>query len=172
MLTPIPGDRSCKNSYQFLRLLRDVHTAPDQNHCMVSFDITSLFTNVPITIACDLNRCHWDCIQPFSTLDLDAFIEGIQLCAAATIIQFLGKFYKQIFGCPMGSALSGALANLVMVDLENTALNQIPSSAICVYTRYVDDLFALMLRRFLSVSTSNTQFISSTLTIHCGKWSW
>ena len=54
----------------------------------------------------------------------------------------------------MGSSLSGALANIVMVDLETTALSAIPPEAVHIYTRYVDDIFAYLLKRFLDTSTS------------------
>ena len=116
---------------------------------MVSFDVTSLFTNVPITTACTLIRKHWAHIQPNSPLDVEAFIEGILLCTEATVIQYQNKFYRQIFGCPMGSALSGALANLVMIDLEHEALLTIPPQAIRVYTRYVDDIFSILRKIYL-----------------------
>ena len=38
---------------------------------------------------------------------------------------FIGAFYKQIFGCPMGSPVSAILANLVM---EHVAEHHTPSS--------------------------------------------
>ena len=149
LATKFPDDRSCSNSYEFLRLLRDDSEPLVDDFCMVSFDVTSLFTNVPIPTACELIRKHWTHIQPHTPLDADSFIAGISLCAEATIIQFHNKFYRQIFGCPMGSALSGALANIVMIDLECSALRQIPPQAIRVYTRYVDDIFSILRKLFL-----------------------
>ena len=149
LATNFPEDRSCSNSYEFLRMLRDDPTPLNDDFCMVSFDVTSLFTNVPVTTACELIRKHWAHVQPNTPLDADSFIAGILLCAEATIIQFHHKFYRQIFGCPMGSALSGALANIVMIDLESSALLQIPPQAIRIYTRYVDDIFSILRKLFL-----------------------
>ena len=112
---------------------------------MVSFDVVSLFTNVPMDLVYDLIRKHWDIITQATPLTLEQFLAGICLCSEATIIQFQGRFYQQIFGCPMGSSLSGPLANLVMVDLETQALLKIPKNALQIYARYVDDVFALAL---------------------------
>ena len=50
----------------------------------------------------------------------------------------------------MGSSLSGALANLVTVDLETNVLERMPPEAITIYTRYVDDIFSYMLKQFLN----------------------
>ena len=146
----IPNDRSCSNSYQFLRSIRECHVKPSDDMCFVSFDVKSLFTNVPIDLACELIQKHWDAIQENTTLNQDAFIEGIKLCASATVIQYDGKYYRQIFGCPMGSSLSGAITNLVMIDLENTSLQSIPTDAVNIYKRYVDDIFAYMLKCFIN----------------------
>ena len=71
------------------------------------------------------------------------------MCGKATIIQFNGKFFRQIFGCLMGSALSRDLANIIMVDLEVHALASIPTDAIQIYTRYVDDIFSYLLRTII-----------------------
>ena len=51
--------------------------------------------------------------------------------------------YKQIFGCPMGSLLSPIIANMVMEEIEQTALNTYlnPPSLL---VRYVDDVYAIV----------------------------
>ena len=77
-------------------------------------------------------------------LTCDEFLNGIRLCTRATVIKFQHNFYQQIFGCPMGSSLSGALANLVMVDLETSTLEHIPRDTISIFSRYVDNIFAFL----------------------------
>ena len=51
--------------------------------------------------------------------------------------------YKHIFGCPMDSSLSPIIANMVMDEIEQTALNTYlnPPS---LWLRYVDDVHAIM----------------------------
>ncbi len=63
----------------------------------------------------------------------------ISLIFNSTYFQFDGKFYKQIFGLPMGSPLSPILSDMVVQDLENEILSSLKFQ-IPVYYRYVDDL--------------------------------
>lgn len=73
--------------------------------------------------------------------------------------QFNGKFYKQIFGCSMGSAISPFVANLFMsyfeMDLKKSG--NFPR----VWYRYVDDVYAIIkkhqLRQFLG-KINNTKY--------------
>jgi len=47
--------------------------------------------------------------------------------------------YKQIFGTPMGSPLSPVIANLVLQDLEISAIKNLPFQ-LPFYYHYVDDI--------------------------------
>ena len=49
--------------------------------------------------------------------------------------------YKQIFGCPMGSPLSPLIANMVVEEIEQIALNTYIKSP-SLWVRYVDDVYA------------------------------
>jgi len=51
--------------------------------------------------------------------------------------------YKQIFGTPMGSPLSPIIADLIMQDLENSAIEKLPFDLPFFY-RYVDDIIFAM----------------------------
>ena len=52
---------------------------------------------------------------------------------------FNNKFYKQIFGIPMGSPLSPILADIVMQDFEKKVISMLPARLL-FYFRYVDDI--------------------------------
>ena len=56
-----------------------------------------------------------------------------------TYFQFNNKFYKQSFGTPMGSPISGLFVDLVMDDLESECLQKLSFKPIFFY-RYVDDI--------------------------------
>ena len=71
---------------------------------MVSFDVVSLFTKVPVN---DLLEYLAEVLDnyslPFST---DKILELIKLCVFDSVFTFDGKFYTQKFGMAMGNPLS------------------------------------------------------------------
>ena len=84
---------------------------------MVSFDVTSLFTKVPIDAALDvisqLLREDSSLIDrtPIPASDLCL---PIKLCLKSTYFQFQDTFFEQLEGAAMGSPLSPVVANLYM----------------------------------------------------------
>ena len=72
-------------------------------------------------------------------LPLDEFLAAIQFVFDSTYFIFNGVIYKQTFGSPMGSPLSPAIADLVLVDLEIIALERLPI-IVPIYYRYIDDV--------------------------------
>ena len=71
-------------------------------------------------------------------------MEALDICLQSSF--FFGYndvIYKQIFGCRMGFSLSPIIANMVMEEIEKTALNTYlkhPS----LWVRYVDGLYAII----------------------------
>lgn len=72
-------------------------------------------------------------------LPQDEFIRAIELILNSTFFTFDNTIYRQTFGSPMGSPLSPVIADLILCDLEERALEQIPFP-IPIYYRYVDDI--------------------------------
>jgi retron-type reverse transcriptase len=95
---------------------------------MVSFDIVSLFTKVPIRETMDLLGCHFkeDALALFRHV------------LTTSYFTFNGQFYGQTDGVAMGSPLSPVIANFYMVDYEKAALESAPLKPRCWF-RYVDD---------------------------------
>ena len=127
LLSPLVGKTkfTLKNSYQFADLLKDVNV--ESNKCMVSFDVVSLFTKIPINLAKDVA-----CEQLINDVTLSERTEmtindieiALNFCLNNTYFVFQGKFYQQIlFGVPMGSPISVTIANLVMEHIEIKAIN-------------------------------------------------
>jgi len=125
------------NSYQLVRELKEFALDPD--HIMVSLDVTSLFTNVPIELAMNSIERRWSSISHNTLIPLEDFKMAVNFVLNSTFFIFNGICYKQIFGTPMGSPLSPVIADLVLQDLELVAINNLPFH-LPFYYRYVDDI--------------------------------
>jgi hypothetical protein len=60
-----------------------------------------------------------------------------------TQFRFKDKFYEQLQGTPMGSPISGLLAEVIMQKFENTAFTEIKPR---IWIRYVDDTLVILKR--------------------------
>jgi len=121
---------------------------------LISLDVISLFTNVPIDLALDGLTNRWDQIKNDTKIPMIEFIQAVKLIFDSTFFTFNNKIYKQKFGTPMGSPLSPVIANIVMDDLEKKALNGLMFD-IPLYYRYVDDIA-------MAVPCQNTKTVLDT----------
>lgn len=118
-----------------------------EDDILVSYDVTSLFTNVPVqeTINILVEKAFAD--DWFnSTYDLnlqkDQLTQLLRMASTDQLFQFDGQLYEQCEGVAMGSPLGPLLANVFMCHLEERLADNdlIPS----FYKRYVDDTLAIM----------------------------
>jgi hypothetical protein len=115
---------------------------------MVSFDVTSLYTNVPQehTLTVIQNRLetkqNW---QNETKLEIEDVMTLLKLCLKGTYFQFRGGMYRQVDGVPMGSPISPIFADIFLQDLESTIIPQNPS--IDFWKRFSDDTFSLINQR-------------------------
>jgi len=130
-------DSSFKNSITLVKNLRNVHI-PDE-FCLVSLDVISLFTNVPIDLVMDSLRKKWGLIESHTKIPKQEFLDTIEFILGSTFFKFNDKIYRQTFGAPMGSPLSPIVADLIMQELESHTLKNL-SFIPPFYTRYVDDI--------------------------------
>ena len=113
---------------------------------MVSFNVVSLFTNVPVDLACHVAEQRLDANDSLgdrTSLSPDQIVSLLQLCLNATFVAFWGKFYQEVYGTAMGSPVSVTVANLVMEEVEQRALLSFPRPP-SIWKRYVDDVFAVL----------------------------
>ena len=62
--------------------------------------------------------------------------------------------YKQVFGLPMGSPISGLFADMVMNELETDCLEKLKSNhdvTPLLYTRYVDDALMIVNKNYIDI---------------------
>ena len=118
-----------------------------EDDILVSYEVTSLFTNVPVqeTINILVDKAFTD--NWFnSTYDLnlqkDQLTQLLRMASTDQLFQFHGQLYEQGEGVAMGSPLGPLLANVFMCYLEERLSDNdlIPP----FYRRYVDDTLAIM----------------------------
>ena len=141
LLVPLLPDKySVKDSFSFVEELRSFDF---NNKFLISFDVESLFTNIPlnetIDIAVDLILKH----HPKFSIKKPDLKKLFSFATSETHFLFNGKFYDQVDGVAMGSPLAPILANLFLGFHEETWLNNFNKADILLYRRYVDDTFCV-----------------------------
>ena len=91
---------------------------------MVSYDVRSLFTNVPLkrTIDICMDKMYRTTTITPPTIPEDVLRKLISHCVCNNTFVFDGKVYEQIDGVAMGSSLGPVLANIWMSYLEDQHL--------------------------------------------------
>ena len=125
VLSPVVGntDNTVKNSQHFAEFIRGQTLDADQ--MLVSFDVVSLFTKIPVDLAIKVatNRLRYDdSLWQRTPLPLEDITDLLSFCLNTTQFVFEGTYYKQVFGTAMDSPVSAVIANLVMEDIEHRAL--------------------------------------------------
>ena len=140
ILTPLVGksDSHMRNSELFSTFIAG-QVLPSGT-VLVSFDVISLFTNVPAGLAVEVahERLRKDTsLAEHTALSADQ-VANLRFCLDATFLAYRGEHYQQTFGTAMGSPVSITAANLVMEDVERRALSTYPLP-LPFWKRYVDD---------------------------------
>ena len=127
------------NSKEFAAKIEQTKLGEDE--ILVSFDIVSLFTNVPVDKACSIAKKRLlldDTLHLRTILSPDNIFDLLKLCLSTTYFQLREKFYEQTHGAPMGSSLSPVIANLFMEEFEKKTLATATLKP-GFWFRYVDD---------------------------------
>lgn len=111
----------------------------DDHHTLCSFDVVSLFTNVPIELALEGINNRWKYKKLNTKINQQEFILALRFVMSSTYFTFDHRMYKQTYGTPMGLPLSPIKADITMQYLELKALNAL-SFSLPFYYRYVDDI--------------------------------
>lgn len=118
----------------------------DEGYQFVSFDVKSLFTNVPLdkTIKVILDRTYKE--KKISTsLKQRTLKKLIKDTCSKTAFMLDGVIYEQTDGVSMGASLGPVLANIIMTEMERCVVDElIDNGKIKFYSRYVDDTLLLV----------------------------
>ena len=140
-------------------LIEKLGTHSYRNKKLVSFDVTSLFTNVPVDEAM---KVATETTKKCTSLPLpeEDFLEVLELCVKFNTFTFNDEEYRQTHGMAMGSPLSAVLCSLFMEDLERGPIKKIIGKDTPWY-RYVDDTLVILRSR-----TNTKKILDDLNTVH------
>ena len=131
--------------FEFANEIRNLEIANDD--MLVSYDVSSLFTNVPLdeTIQLLANRAftnNWFSTTYDLNLTKTGIVDLVSVATKGQLFQFNGALYEQTDGVDMGFPLGPLLANVFMSHIEENLEREgkLPSS----YRRYVEDTLTIM----------------------------
>ena len=101
LLSPLAGksDYYVKNSEHFINAIDDITL--EQDDVLVSYDVRSLFTNVPVDEAIEVifgMLVDDESLLDRTTLDARRIADLLELCLKSTYFGYQGMFYEQLEG--------------------------------------------------------------------------
>jgi hypothetical protein len=140
----VENETLVKNSFRFIEDLKSLPKSAS-SYQMVSFDIVSLYTNIPIneTIELILDYLYNDQL-PTSVMKRLDMKKLLEFATKHSHFLFNGKIYDQKDGVSMGSPLAPLLAEIFLQNFERNHLPAFREMGIIYWKRYVDDTFVLL----------------------------
>ena len=123
--------------------MKHITLAPGE--CLSSYDVSALFTSVPVdpalnTIRDLLEKDHT--LKERTVLAVSDIILLLEFCLKNTYFSFQDQFYEQVEGATMGSPVILIVANLYVEYLEQKALSTAPHLPM-FWHRFMDDTFVI-----------------------------
>ena len=117
IIKPLVGgsQHHVRNNRDFIQSIEGIQLSTDE--CMMSFDVESLFTSVPVEPSIQIIK---KLLEEDKSLHLRTKMTVNQIsclldfCLKTTYFSFQGKFFEQVKGAAMGSPISPIVANLFM----------------------------------------------------------
>ena len=143
ILSPLsPSQYAVESSNKFVNFIKQ-QVIPSSCK-LVSFNVKSLFTNVPLdrTIDIILKRIY-DKHEITTNIGRKEMKDLITHCTKNTLFTFNNDIYQQRDGVAMGSPLGSVLAGIIMVELENSIVPKL-NSHLHFWKRYADDSLTIV----------------------------
>lgn len=133
-----------KDSFSFVEEITTIPNSDEYN--MASFDVTSLFTNIPLseTIRITTNHLYEDDQHPAPIMRRAWFQQLLELLVKDVLFTFNDEVFAQVDGVGMGNPLGPTFANIFLCHHECIWLENCPTEfKPRMYRRYIDDVFLL-----------------------------
>ena len=128
-------------------ILSSLQTGINEDDILVSYDVASLFTNVPLdeTIGILVHKAfknNWFNFQYNLNISRQDLTDLLNIATKDQLFQLEGPLYEQFDGVVMGSLLGSLIANVFMCYIEEQI--DLNGKTPEFYRRYVDDTLTIM----------------------------
>lgn len=121
------------------------HLVMETDHKLVTWDFSSMFTNVPIYDSIAVIKKYYHMISSYTCLPLELFVKAIRFfTVVSTYFVYKGKIYRQCAGLAMGNCLSQVLAEITTNEALLDAVKEFTPESISFIYKFVDDIMAGM----------------------------
>ena len=144
----LPAPTNVTELQEFLSLVTYlspfIKLQPDE--CIMSYDVSALFTSIPIDPAIKTIKKHLEEDKDLSkrtSMTVNHIICLLEFCLRNTYFSFQGRYYEQTEGAAMGSPISPLVANFFMEEFEVQAISTstVPRT---LWKRFVDNTFTII----------------------------
>jgi hypothetical protein len=130
-----------KNSYDFVDKVKHINVKG--NSRLVSFDISNLYTNVPVIETVDLIKCRL-IDNGVDQVYVNQLVKLLKIVLKQNYFRFNNRFYAQTDGLAMGSPLSAIMSEVFLQHHEKCILEKLNKDhEVLMYVRYVDDILII-----------------------------
>lgn len=117
---------------------------------LVSFDVVSMFTSIPIELAIRLLGRKREIIVEKTGIPFDVMVKMLEfVLIECAVFTYKSTLFHQKKGLPMGSPISPLIANIIMSDLIKTQQPKFTMQPSFMYV-YVDDTLAAIHTSYLN----------------------
>ena len=144
LLVPLgKSERIPLNIESFIKCIKS-QRIPD-GYQMISFDVKSLFTNIPLNeiINIILRKVYYE-NKTVTNIPRSILNELLFLCTKHVHFKFNDEIRIQCDGVTTGSPLRSLFENMFMISLEENISPKL-ESYLCNWRRHIDDIFAYVL---------------------------
>ena len=129
ILKPLVGKspHHINRTQDFVEQFKHITVAPGE--CLSSYDVSALFTSVPIDPALKIIKdllVKDPTLKDRTAIGIDDIILLLEFCLKNTYFSLQGQFFTQVEGVAMRSPASPIVANLYMEYSEQKALSTAP----------------------------------------------